>query len=352
MSRNEDICHRQSTQLANTIGDMKLTQRSLQHNKLQSAQRTLKSQMSHDEYLMALSSINHTSNKHHQSMKHHSAEDALENQASRNKGLRTHTRTNHTTHEPRLTSPFMPRQIELQRSTFSMEKEFRGYKVALSGGTEDELNWLWDSNLVKDWVNSLDPSIVLKSVELQSKILADNGDPKYLKLSTVSERCGGIIPRIIILDGKSIAPMVVINGKSLALVERPRIATGSFRKEIPNINTDGRPVSRELACEFTKKLFGVECSPEDFVDLIQETTSRVNQGVHPYCGPCDRQTFYFLVRLEMTEEEVEKLRDKPVGPNMNVRLVDLEEVGKAVNDFVTLAGMFFYKTYMDRSGSA
>lgn len=229
-----------------------------------------------------------------------------------------------------------------------MQREFRGYRVEVTGGSDEELAQIMDCQLVQNWMNSLDQSIILKSIQLQTKILSDTGEFKYIKLSTVSERHGGLIPRIVILDGKSIALLVVINKKKLALIERPRIATGNFRKEIPNINTDGKPVSPELACQFTKEVFGIEISPGGVVDLIKVTTGKENEGIHPYCGPCDRQTFFYLVPIERTDVEVADLNDKVIGPNQTVKIVNLEDVGREVNDFVTLSGMLFYKKFKER----
>ena len=159
-----------------------------------------------------------------------------------------------------------------------MQREFRGYRVEVTGGSDEELAQIMDCQLVRNWMNSLDQSIILKSIQLQTKIVSDTGEFKYIKLSTVSERHGGLIPRIVILDGKSIALLVVINEKKLALIERPRIATGNFRKEIPNINTDGKPVSPELACQFAKEVFGIDVSQckteEEKLKLFQDTISK------------------------------------------------------------------------------
>ena len=229
-----------------------------------------------------------------------------------------------------------------------MKVEFRGYVIELLGKDENELKRIWESRLVRNWLNSLDNSIAVKCIELQNFIVDESGDFRYIKISTISERNGGIIPRILILDGESIAIMVVVNGKSLLLIERPRIATGSYRKEILNVNTDGKPVSKELACEITKQFYGIDCEPEQFVELIHETLGK-SEGIHPYCGPCDRQTFYYLLAIERSEEELQALVDKEVSPNMRIKILNLEDVGRSVNDFVTMSGMLFYKKYLEKA---
>jgi hypothetical protein len=224
-----------------------------------------------------------------------------------------------------------------------MKFSFRDSLFDFTGAPDSELQSLYDSSLFQRWLSSLDPSLTLLSVEFQSVVRAPDGRLTWLKLSTVTERNGGRIPRIVILDGRFVSVLAVLNGDSLLLVEKPRIATGGFRREIPCASTKEQEPSAVVAARVLFTECGIRREPSEFINLLKEVVGKEDEGIHPYCGPCDRQVFLYLVRIELAKEELE---GKEIAPNVHLRVVKIAEIGSVLNDCVGLTAMLFYRKFL------
>jgi hypothetical protein len=228
-----------------------------------------------------------------------------------------------------------------------MKFDFRGTSFDFTGADDSEIQSLYESQIFQRWLASLDASLTLLTVELQSVVRARDGRLTWLKISTVTERNGGRIPRILILDGRHLAVVVLINGESLLLVEKPRIATGNFQCEIPSGSTKEQDPSPELAARILFTECGLHCKPADFVNLLAETVGKADEGLHPYCGPCDRQVFLYALRLTLEPVEIAALEGKEIAPNVHLRIAKLAEVGQTVNDFLGLSAILFLRKFLE-----
>jgi non-ribosomal peptide synthetase component F len=229
-----------------------------------------------------------------------------------------------------------------------MRFDFRDSTFDFTGGDDSFIQELYDCQLFQRWLSSLDASLHLQSVEFQSIIRAPDGRVARLKISTVTTRYGCVIPRILILDGRALALVVIVNGDFVLLTEQPRIATGGFLREIPVANTDGADPSPELASRLLARETGVRVEAAQFVDIVRATAGRDGRGVHPYCGPCDRHVFIYAARLAMSDGEAAELDGREVAPDVRTRLVRTDDVAKSLSDFVGLTAMLFYRKYSQK----
>jgi hypothetical protein len=228
-----------------------------------------------------------------------------------------------------------------------MELVHRGRPFKFFGAEEVLLREIYATPLMQNWLSSLDESIIVKTVEFQSLIRSSDGRIERVKISTVSERNGVNIPRILILLGWSIAVLVVINGKSIVLVEKPRIATGGLRLEIPLASTEGQQPTPDVAARILAKETGIEANSEDFIDLLKSVRDVADEGIHPYCGPSDRQVFVYLLNVTMSEQEMAKMEGRIVAPNSRVRILDYGDAGTVLVDCIGLSVLLFHEKYLE-----
>jgi hypothetical protein len=229
-----------------------------------------------------------------------------------------------------------------------MKFEFRGSPFDFTGAEDSEIQSLYDSQLFQRWLASLDPSLTVLSVALQSVVRARDGRLTWLKISTVTERNGGRIPRILILDGRFISIFVIINGESVLLVEKPRIATGGFQREVPCGSTKEQEPSPLLASRILFTECGLRYDPSQFINLLKETLGKENEGIFPYCGPCDREVFLYAIRLTLSSAEIAALNGQEISPNVHLRIVEFDRIGKALTDFVGLSSVLFYRKFLEK----
>jgi hypothetical protein len=191
----------------------------------------------------------------------------------------------------------------------------------------------------------LDASLSLRSVELQSLLRGPDSQVTWLKISTITVRHGGTIPRILILDGRAIGLLVILRGSHILLTERPRVATGNFLSEIPVVPAGGRDPSPELASELLLHETGLRVEPGGFVNLLGAVLGNDAEAIHPYCGPCDRQVFVFAAELDIDPAEID---GKELAPNVHARVSPIDGVGQTVSDFLSLSILLFYRKYKQR----
>jgi hypothetical protein len=83
-----------------------------------------------------------------------------------------------------------------------MKFDFRGSSFDFTVADDSEIQSRYDSQPFQRWLSSLDLSLSLLSVQPQSVVRARDGRLTWLKISTVTERNGGRIPQILVLDGR------------------------------------------------------------------------------------------------------------------------------------------------------
>jgi hypothetical protein len=104
-------------------------------------------------------------------------------------------------------------------------------------------------------------------------------------------------------------------------------------------------VNPVTAAKLLKQDCSVEVSPEKFIDLLKSGRGELTGGIHPYCGPCDRQVFMYLAELSLSDAELKAIDGREVSPNVHTRLLPLDQLTNAIHDFVGLSLLAFYRNY-------
>ena len=231
-------------------------------------------------------------------------------------------------------------------------KRKRSIDFPLTGENEKIEKEVSESNLLLDWMDSLDDSIKIESIKIQTIKRDSNGAIGYLKLDTVNTRNGGKIPRIIMLEGASIIILVILNSietnkKYCLLTERVHIATGKTLCSLPFKKVKCYAPTTEAASKFLKRNCSLETDLSKFRHLIREVTKyRFNQ-IYPYCGPCNNKTHIFLYETNLPTSEIMELDGKEPKPNIFNRVVEFENAVSKLHDFISLSAFLYYSKYYE-----
>lgn len=226
---------------------------------------------------------------------------------------------------------------------------FRNGFFEFLGDTDDSLKKeIVNHIFFKRWIDRLDKSIVLKTIKLQSYIRDNNGNITYIKIDTITERNGGKIPRIIILEGYALSVLIVLRSIetkiAYAVLERRiLIATGSYQNVIPLKITGILEPDENIAAEFIKNEIGIDSNANEIVDLPKAATNNQIPYAYLYCGPTDLINKIFLLEKDVNEEFVKQLDEKEIRPNTSLKIVPFEQAEQFIQDFVSLMPFSYYQ---------
>lgn len=197
------------------------------------------------------------------------------------------------------------------------------------------------------WISRLDKSIILKTVKLQSYIRDSNGNINYIKIDTITERNGGKIPRIIILEGYALSVLIILHSIetkiSYAVLEKKiLIATGSFQNIIPIQITGISEPDESTAVKFIKDETGIDSNPNEIINLPKVATNDQIQFNYLYCGPTDLINKIFMLKKEVHEDFIKNLDGKELAPNTSLKTVPLDNAEQHIQDFVSLVPFAYY----------
>ena len=225
---------------------------------------------------------------------------------------------------------------------------FRNEYFDFIGEASESLkNEVFNNQLFKNWIKSLDPSLSLKSVELQTFVRDENGKMKYIKLSTITERNGGKIPRIIVLQGFVITALIILesletNIKYAVLHHKILIATGKYQYVLPFEVTGTNVPDQRMAATFIKRETTLCPDENDIIDLPQAATGNKIGHIYPYPGPFDECNKIFLYEKKMHDDEIKEIDGKEIYPNVHITVLPIDDVDSYIRDFVSLAPFMYY----------
>lgn len=225
---------------------------------------------------------------------------------------------------------------------------FRDDFFEFVGDTDESLKKeIVNHDFFQRWIHRLDKSIILKTVKLQSYIRDENGKLNYIKIDTITERNGGKIPRIIILEGYALSVLIVLHSIETKVVHavlenKVLISTGTFQNIIPlkiigNIDPD-----EKIASEFIKDEIGIDSNPDEIKNLPKIATNNQIQYNYLYCGPTDLINKIFLLEKNVHDDFIKNLDGKEIKPNTFLKIVPLNNVEKYIQDFVSLVPFSYY----------
>ena len=217
----------------------------------------------------------------------------------------------------------------------------RGSKFEFSGFNDEILNKVLSSLLFKNWIDSLDKSLSIKSIKLQSYKMNDK-DIIYIKLDTIFERFNRKIPRIIVLEGNSVEVLTKIICTETRiiytiLVRKIVITSGGFQYILPFEKTHTIVPDQNYVAEFFKRITGFDEDSSSFINLIESTEECQYNALNAFCGPSDSRVYPFLLEKEMHEKDIKSLDGKEIGPDTHLHIVPFDEYPQYVYDGVSTA---------------
>lgn len=232
--------------------------------------------------------------------------------------------------------------------------EFRGKQIPVTIQDAPDAQLALGTDLIHNWLENIDESINIKSLEIQSVDKFGSSRVGFVKVKSEAERNGTRIPGIVVLRGSSVAMLLVLtdeetNEKYSILTCQPRVPVGKLILELPAGMTDGGAV-RSAAIKELQEECGLEVKNEELIDLTEIAYSK-DTGLFTSPGLLDETIRLFAWKKTMKHQEIQKLEGKIGGESAHeqiiLRLVKFEDVWKLAPDAKTLSALYLYQKLTD-----
>lgn len=232
-------------------------------------------------------------------------------------------------------------------STFN----FRGKEIPVTLAPECSIDDAMSSSLITNWLATLDPSIEIRSIQVQSVDKFGNGRIGFVKVKADAYRNGIRIPGICMLRGSAVAVLLLIEDETTherwtILTAQPRVPTGRILLEIPAGMTDGEGNLKGVAIKELEEECGLVAGPNDLIDLTELAYEGKFNGVYMSGGLCDEYIRLFLWKTTMTSERIAELNGRIGGEDDHeqiiLHLVKFDDVWKIAPDAKTLSTLALY----------
>lgn len=215
-----------------------------------------------------------------------------------------------------------------------------------------------------DWTKELDPTLDVRSIDIQSVDMFGNGKIGFVKFKSLVYRQdiphgSKHLPGIVFMRGPSVAILIVLKCKTTnmrytALVEQARVPIGFLNfLEIPaGVLEEGQ--FKGIAAKELKEEVGIEVKEEELIDLIEEVYGNKYKGMYPSPGGCDEYIKLYALEQDISEEELEALRGRLGGVSnegeyISVNVMELEEMITRTVDAKALGAYTLYQYYLKKN---
>lgn len=282
---------------------------------------------------------------------------------------------------------FFHHQIQLHRkmSTFKLPsgRPFAGVEIKLTPDLKEDA--LLHFRPFKQWLETLDKSLSLqdqkshpfhkspyhlRSIDIQTVDFFGGSRIGFIKFkASISNSDGETLPGAVFMRGGSVAMLIILSEKDnpssdehVILAVQPRIAAGSLSfVELPAGMIDNGTFGGAAAKEI-KEETGLDIKEDELTDMtrlaieLQSSEDKeggvenhLQQGTFPSPGGSDEFIPIFLVRKQMTKQQIDSMRGKLTGlrdhgEKITLKLVRLKDVWKVGSrDGKTLAAVALYE---------
>ena len=224
----------------------------------------------------------------------------------------------------------------------------KGQEVPVEVAPPADKNAAIGSDLVVNWVNSLDESFTVKKIDVQSVDRFGSSRIGFVKISTHTERNGIKIPGICMLRGGAVGMLLEITDEQTdekwsILTCQPRVPTGRVLMEIPAGMIDGSGNIKGVAIKELEEECGLVAKEEDLIDMTQALYGSAYPGVYTSPGLLDEFLRLFLWKTTMPHEKILELNGKIGGESpheqITLRLVKYNDIWRYTPDAKSLAAI-------------
>ena len=233
----------------------------------------------------------------------------------------------------------------------SLSVEFRGKTIPVTVAGPCDAALAISTPLFKGWLEGLDPSFDLESIEMQSVDKFGTGRVGFIKFVSHIKRNGVRIPGIVLLRGQAVAMLLHItdedtNDVYTILTEQPRVPTGGIMLEIPAGMTDGDGNLKGVAVKELEEECGLKVRSEDLIDLVSLAMGDSVPGIVMSGGLCDESIKLFLWKARMPHSRIVELEGKLGGEDsheqIRLRIFKFEDLWKIAPDAKALSSLALY----------
>lgn len=214
-----------------------------------------------------------------------------------------------------------------------------------------EADTIINESLFTDWVNQIDPSWTIHSIEIQSVDRIPNGRILFVKVKADIEHAEGRMPgMIVVIRDYAVAALTILacEGEQYALlVDQPRVPVGAVISEsvaglIDDGDSPGTVILRELE-EEAHMVTRLGITTDDIVALADKpfflSPGVINEAIYPFLieKDIDRNLLneYHGIKRGLAEEH----------ETITVKIVPLAEITNHCNCATTLAMLHLYDRY-------
>lgn len=233
-----------------------------------------------------------------------------------------------------------------------MSIEFRGENIPVTLAPQPSIEDAMSSELIPKWLDSMDPSLDVQKIELQSVDKFSSGRVGFIKFKSTTIKNGVEVPGIVVLRGPAVSLFLIIEDeetheKYTVLTRQPRVPTGLLMLELPAGMVDGNGNLKGVAIRELEEECGLVAKEKDLVDLTQLAFGDSAPGVYTECGLGDEYLRMFLWQTSMSHDKIVEINGRLGGVSEHeqiiLKIIKLEDLWNMTPDCKALTSLYLYK---------
>jgi hypothetical protein len=235
----------------------------------------------------------------------------------------------------------------------SLSVELRGHSIPITVAPAPEISDPIHQPVMSAWLSSLDPSMDLRSLELQAVDPLPDGRVYSIKFKSTVLRNGVAIPGICLLRGPIVGLLIQLKDpetrEQWAVLRRfPSVALGRWMLELPTGQADEEGNVLDLGIQELE----AECGALPNLNRLTNLTELAyGEGgvLYTGCGLCDQKLKLFLWNPIVDHQKLRRLVERMGGdnPESGLRLVRFDDLWRIATDGKTLSALTLLKGVQD-----
>lgn len=233
-----------------------------------------------------------------------------------------------------------------------MEVDYNGKKIPLTLCEPPKIEDAINSCLIPNWLASLDKSMEVEKIEIQSIDKSPTGEVTQIKFKSKTMRGGVEIPGIVLLRGHNISLLVlfedeVTHDKYTVLTSSPCIPIGFLMLELPLGFIDESGNLNGEMVNLIKEKCELDIKGEELIDMTMLAYGNSAPGVFMGCGLSDQYINFLLFPKVMSHDKIVEMQKNLLGNCVNdqleLKLVKFEELWNIACDSKVLTAFLLFQ---------